>query len=427
MNDKDDVAAVLGLMELVGRAAHGHAAHTPALAAAVRLAQRNAYVNSPRYNIKADADFWLSARERRVDLACLPPPFQLIARVYTRPRQFPPGMFTLLDHPFLLSPNSKALVLRHELCMDMPHAAEMRVRRSDPANGALRYVTRGADDWDAPAHRALLHIPLRVVFEGEEGVDAGGLSSEFFELVCGQLFGERFGIFQYRERNRCYYPSKRPLLDQADVPLYYCFCGVMLGLALLNGSYVGCRLPDVFYKKLLGHAGDVADLRQLDEELYDSLQALLRYDGDDLEEALQQTFSVVEGDEVVDLLYDGRNTPVTSYNKNNYVELRADYELNRAVEQQFHHLRRGFLLVVDSNALELFTPDDLRQVLVGEEKLDFEQLRHCTRYEEPYNERHQVIVWFWDILLHEMTREQHVQFMKFVFGSAHAPAGGLGN
>ena len=35
--------------------------------------------------------------------------------------------------------------------------------------------------------------PLKVIFEGEEGIDAGGVTKEFFQLLVGQLFSLEYG------------------------------------------------------------------------------------------------------------------------------------------------------------------------------------------------------------------------------------------
>ena len=83
------------------------------------------------------------------------------------------------------------------------------------------------------------------------------------------------------------------------------------------------------------------------------------------------------------------------------------------------------MLVAGCSSLSLFDERELEETLCGEQVLDFEALRKVTRYQEPYNEQTPVIQWFWQILLNEFDDEQKKEFMKFTFGSARAPAGGL--
>lgn len=40
-----------------------------------------------------------------------------------------------------------------------------------------------------------LHAYLKITFEGEPGIDAGGLLREWFGIVCKQIFSEKMGLF----------------------------------------------------------------------------------------------------------------------------------------------------------------------------------------------------------------------------------------
>jgi ubiquitin-protein ligase E3 A len=63
----------------------------------------------------------------------------------------------------------------------------MRVRRSnllDDTVMALRSMSP-----------ASFKKPMKVVFEGEEGLDAGGVTKEFFQLLSHRLFDPAFGMF----------------------------------------------------------------------------------------------------------------------------------------------------------------------------------------------------------------------------------------
>lgn len=44
-----------------------------------------------------------------------------------------------------------------------------------------------------------LRKPLKVVFEGEEGVDEGGVQKEFFQLLIRDIFDANYGMFHYNE------------------------------------------------------------------------------------------------------------------------------------------------------------------------------------------------------------------------------------
>jgi len=44
-----------------------------------------------------------------------------------------------------------------------------------------------------------LKLPIKVLFEGEIGVDEGGLRREFFSLLLKELFTQDFGMFRHNE------------------------------------------------------------------------------------------------------------------------------------------------------------------------------------------------------------------------------------
>jgi ubiquitin-protein ligase E3 A len=48
---------------------------------------------------------------------------------------------------------------------------------------------RTCEEWSPGAFKR----PLRVKFKGEEGVDAGGVSKEFYQLIQAQLFNPDYG------------------------------------------------------------------------------------------------------------------------------------------------------------------------------------------------------------------------------------------
>ena len=50
-----------------------------------------------------------------------------------------------------------------------------------------------------------LKKPLKVVFADEEGIDAGGVTKEFFHLITQRLFDVQYGMFAFDEHTRTYW------------------------------------------------------------------------------------------------------------------------------------------------------------------------------------------------------------------------------
>lgn len=64
-----------------------------------------------------------------------------------------------------------------------------------------------------------------------------------------------------------------------------------------------------------------------------------------------------------DLKPNGDEIFVTQGNKKEFVDLYADFLLNKSVERQFKAFRRGFQMVTDESPLALlFRPEEIEQV-----------------------------------------------------------------
>ena len=81
-----------------------------------------------------------------------------------------------------------------------------------------------------------------------------------------------------------------------------------MGIAIYNSVILDLHLPTACYKKLLGIQPDLEDLRQIQPQIAESLDYILSYEGEDLEEKLYQPFTVefdIFGENKVYELIDG--------------------------------------------------------------------------------------------------------------------------
>ena len=105
---------------------------------------------------------------------------------------------------------------------------------------------------------------LVVEFEGEQGIDEGGLSKEFFQLVIDQIFNPDYAMFAFNPETRNFWFNPTSFESDAQFTLI----GIMLGLAIYNTVILDVHFPMVVYRKLLGRKGTFEDLRELDPVLY---------------------------------------------------------------------------------------------------------------------------------------------------------------
>ncbi|XP_053733151.1 ubiquitin-protein ligase E3A [Synchiropus splendidus] len=267
---------------------------------------------------------------------------------------------------------------------------------------------------------------LFVEFEGEQGVDEGGVSKEFFQLVLEEIFNPDIGMFTYDEETRLFWFNSSSLENEDQ----YTLVGIVLGLAIYNNCILDVHFPMVVYRKLMGKKGTELDLSDSHPALYQSLTDLLGYSGN-VEEDMMLTFQISHTDlfgspVLYDLKEKGESIPVTKENRQEFVGLYADYILNKSVERQFRAFKKGFLMVTSESPMRyLFRPEELELLICGSRNLDFEALEKSTDYDGGYSKDTQIIKDFWETI-HSFGEEQKRLFLQFTTGTDRAPVGGLG-
>ena len=171
----------------------------------------------------------------------------------------------------------------------------------------------------AASRRDLQKSKLYIYFNGEEGLDYGGPSREFFFLLSRELFNPYYGLFEY-SANDTYTVQISPM--SAFVENYsdwFRFCGRVLGLALVHQYLLDVFFTRPFYKALLRSPVSLSDVEALDATFH---QSLLWVKDNDLTASpylLELTFVVTEEvcGSVVDreLKPGGKNITVTEKNK----------------------------------------------------------------------------------------------------------------
>ncbi|XP_034658937.1 ubiquitin-protein ligase E3A isoform X2 [Drosophila subobscura] len=306
---------------------------------------------------------------------------------------------------------------------DAQHRPDLKltVRRDQLINDALVGL-----ELVAMSNPKDLKKQLVVEFVGEQGIDEGGVSKEFFQLIVEEIFNPAFGMFVQQEETNNMWFNATPFENGAQFTLI----GIIIGLAIYNNVILAVNFPMVVYRKLLGYRGTFCDLRDYSPTLYTSLKSMLDFEGQNMEEAFDQTFKIsysnVFGEMVEhELVPHGQEVLVGQHNKQLFVDLYADFLLNKNIQQQFNSFRKGFEMVTDESPLKLlFRPEEIEMLVCGSREFDFVELEHSTEYEGGYTEETQIIQDFWKIV-HAMPNESKRKLLEFTTGSARVPVGGL--
>ena len=87
---------------------------------------------------------------------------------------------------------------------------------------------------------------------------------------------------------------------------------------------------------------------------------------------------------------------------------------------------KGFEKVCSFRELKLIEPEELKLIVCGSDKLDFEALKASAKYGDGYKETSKTVKHLWDVLL-EFDEEQKKKFLFFCTGCDKAPINGLGD
>ena len=266
---------------------------------------------------------------------------------------------------------------------------------------------------------------LKVKFQGEQGVDEGGVRKEFFILLIRQIFDPNYGMFSYNKKTRLYWFNHYTF----EPKIKYELIGIIFGLAIYNNTILDVKLPITIYKKLLGIKPTLEDMKECDPELYHTLNYLKNNHDNNLKEELDSNFTVIDdkfGEKlVIPLKENGENIMIDNTNKDEYVDLYLDWFFNKSISEYFNSFEKGFYRVFNRSLSKILTPDELELIICGTQFLDFNELKNACHYEE-YDKNSETIKYFWDILL-AFNEEEKKKFLSFVTGCDRAPIDGLGS
>ena len=381
---------------------------------------------------------------------------------------------------FALTPEAKGRILQGEANLQKRHemrASHLRAARAGRFAHDAPFGSPDApfleimvdrerlleDALDALSTRPSADVkkPLRVRFVSdgvaEEGIDEGGVTKEFFQLLVREMFDvddedanaasvdavvkkSKSRMFAYDEESRVHWFDPAAPTDDASLARLNLF-GAALGLAIYNGVVLDVALPPFAFRRLADerHEPTLEDLRELSPSLARGLDQLLAHEGPgSVEEVFCRSFAVevarradAEGGvgrvaDVVELIPGGADVPVTASNREEFVRRFAAHTLVGAVAAPLDAFARGFRRVCGGPALGLFTAEELELLIRGEPELDVAALRRATKYDGGFSATHPAVVAFWSVV-EAMDTEERRRLLFFTTGCDRAPVGGLGN
>eukprot|EP00548_Thalassiothrix_antarctica_P011924 CAMPEP_0194162162 /NCGR_PEP_ID=MMETSP0152-20130528/79347_1 /TAXON_ID=1049557 /ORGANISM="Thalassiothrix antarctica, Strain L6-D1" /LENGTH=644 /DNA_ID=CAMNT_0038872039 /DNA_START=179 /DNA_END=2110 /DNA_ORIENTATION=- len=277
-----------------------------------------------------------------------------------------------------------------------------------------------------------LRMPWCIEFIHEPGVDWGGVTREWFQLVSQQLFNPKNnGLWvcsPNNPMNLAINPSSASACD-VDYLLYFRFAGRLLGRALFDQQIVkGGHLASYLYKHFLGLPITMQDLADYDYDFYVALRKLR--DIDDFSE-LFLDFTVTEQQDdskptSVEIITGGCNKSVTKHNLKEYYRALLQYRVLERTKLQTTELVLGFLDVIPEAPLAIFDSNELESTLCGLPIIDVEDWKANTVYSGAFSTgKEEPVQWFWEIVTVDFDNEQRSRLLQFVTGSSGVSLSGF--
>ncbi|KAL0306244.1 UNVERIFIED_CONTAM: E3 ubiquitin-protein ligase UPL1, partial [Sesamum radiatum] len=222
---------------------------------------------------------------------------------------------------------------------------------------------------------------------GEEGIDAGGLTREWYQLLSRVIFDKGALLFTTVGNNATFQPNPNSVAK-----------------ALFDGQLLDVYFTRSFYKHILGVKVTYHDIEAVDPDYYKNLKWMLEVTDYELKPG-------------------GRNIRVTEETKHEYVDLVADHILTNAIRPQITSFLEGFNELVPRELISIFNDKELELLISGLPEIDLADLKANTEY-TGYTAASNVVQWFWEVV-EGFNKEDMARFLQFVTGTSKVPLEGF--
>mmetsp|Transcript_97032 Transcript_97032/g.182486 ORF Transcript_97032/g.182486 Transcript_97032/m.182486 type:complete len:890 (+) Transcript_97032:67-2736(+) len=301
----------------------------------------------------------------------------------------------------------------------------LKVRRSHLISDALALFSEAREE-------DLLAAQIKVAFQGEFGMDHGGVKRDFFTSVANAL---KSGEYLVEGPDQCLLPKPSPAggtlgLHVDELRRTYMAIGRFVAVALLQKQQVPLDFSHLAFKILLGREVTAHDIKAVDPEFFQHrIKMLLEDDGvQKMEAILMDELYFMSAETRMrpvaePLKSGGERLRVTEENKFEYIRLLCQSYVLGGLHEQIQAMRHGFYHVLPLDVLRELNINelDLGLMLAGIPVIDVGEWKAHTRQPRGHD---QLKKWFWEIVA-EFDNVQRALLLAFATGAARVPPGGF--
>lgn len=271
----------------------------------------------------------------------------------------------------------------------------------------------------------------KINYEGEEGIDAGGLYNAHTSAICTELMEGSLWFFMptpngsnHAGLDRDRY-MLRPSADQTWCLSMLEFLGRLMGVALRRQRPLNLSLSIVFWRRLVGQDVTLADLKSCDVTFWHQLHDLASTADDMTEEEFtdavgERNFTAQNSEgSVVSLIPGGADTPLTLADRTRYIDAAVKLRSTES-DAQVAAVRRGLTSIVPGHLLRMFAGEELEYMICGLPTVDVDLLKRTTEY-SGCSKDDRFIKFFWEVLENDFTDAERVEFLSFAWGCSRLP------
>uniref|UniRef100_A0A671REJ5 E3 ubiquitin-protein ligase n=1 Tax=Sinocyclocheilus anshuiensis TaxID=1608454 RepID=A0A671REJ5_9TELE len=301
---------------------------------------------------------------------------------------------------------------------DIPNRFELNVRRNALLEDSYRRIL-------SVKRSDLLKARLWVEFEGEKGLDYGGVAREWFFLISKEMFNPYYGLFEYSATdNYTLQINPNSGLCNEDHLSYFKFIGRVAGMAVYHGKLLDAFFIRPFYKMMLQKPITLQDMESVDNEYFNSLRWILENDPTDLDLRFTIDEELFGQTHQHELKPGGADIVINDNNKKEYIHLVMQWRFVDRIQRQMTAFKEGFYELIPQDLIKIFDENELELLMCGLGDVDVNDWRENTKYKNGYNPNHPVIIWFWKTVL-LMDAEKRIRLLQFVTGTSRVPMNGF--